>query len=237
MSLTPNSNALNDDFEFAALNAACYYPRAIFREFRPYLRGNVVEVGAGIGQMAKLFSNEIGVSNFTAVEPDARFASQFRKEFPEIKLVEGTVSALGHETAYDAVVSINVIEHIEDHLDELKRYKKLLAPTKGHVCILTPARPEIYALIDADFGHFRRYTKESISELLVTAGFTPKKIFYFNFPGYFAWWLNFKMMKSRSFNPLMVSLYDRLIFRFFHMIERNLVRPPMGQSVVAIGAA
>lgn len=237
MEHTPNSAATTEDFEFSALSEAHYYPRAIVREFRPYLKGHVVEVGSGIGQMARLFSEEPGVKTFTAVEPDACFAREFQRQCPEITLVEGTVSELICEGGCDAILSINVIEHISDHLDELKRYKKLLEHRGGYVCILTPACPEIYSPIDSDFGHFRRYTKKSISDLLISAGFKTEKIFYFNFPGYFVWWLNFKILKSRSFNPLMVRLYDRLIFRFFSKIEANVMRPPLGQSVIAIGKA
>jgi len=237
MEQAPNSAAITEDFEFSALREAHYYPRAIVREFRPYLQGHVVEVGSGIGQMANLFTQEPRVETFTAVEPDECFALEFRRQCPEVTLVEGTVSELVCEGGCDAILSINVIEHISDHLDELKRYKKLLEPRGGYVCILTPARPEIYSPIDSDFGHFRRYTKKSLSDLLTTAGFKTEKVFYFNFPGYFVWWLNFKILKSRSFNPLMVRLYDRLIFRFFSKIETNLIRPPLGQSVIAIGKA
>jgi len=237
MSESPNKIAITEDFEFSALREAYYYPLAIVDEFRAYMKGHVVEVGAGIGQMARLFSQEPGIKNFTAVEPDPTFSAELSRQLPDLALVKGTVSNLDIENGCDAILSVNVIEHISDDLDELKRYKKLLEAKGGYVCILTPARPEIFSPIDSDFGHFRRYTRESISELLENAGFKVEKVYYFNFPGYFVWWLNFKILKNRSFNPVMVRLYDRLIFRYSNIIEKKLYYPPIGQSVIAIGRA
>jgi len=233
----PNSSASTEDFEFSALKEAIHYPKAIVREFSPYLRGDIVEVGAGIGQMARHFARETKIESFTAVEPDARFANEFRNACPDLTLVEGMARSLTLPDGCDAIVSVNVLEHIEDDVDELKQYMKLLKPRRGHVCILAPARPEIFSKIDQDFGHFRRYTRSSISKALVSAGFQPIKIHYFNFAGYFAWWLNFKLLEQRSFNPVMVRLYDQVIFRYCHIIEKGIHRPPLGQSVIAVAKA
>jgi len=237
MEHTPNSEAASDDFEFAALHEAYFYPRAIVREFAPFLKGHVIEVGAGIGQLTALIAEQVGKENITGVEPDARFAEIFRGQCPGISLVEGTVVDLPPSTSCDAIVSINVMEHIQDHVEEMSRYRTLLAPRHGHLCILTPARPEIYAPIDRDFGHYRRYTKPSMLAALTAAGFTARKLYYFNFPGYFVWLLNFRILKSRSFNPRMVRLFDRLVFRVAHAMEYHVMRPPLGQSLVAIAQA
>ena len=47
----PNAAATNADFEFEALREAVNYRRALIREFGAFLRGDVIEVGAGIGQI------------------------------------------------------------------------------------------------------------------------------------------------------------------------------------------
>ena len=234
MNNLPNSEASSADFEFAALREARFYPEAIVREFSRHLHGRVIEVGAGIGQLTGLLAGRVGEDNLICVEPDARFSEIFRKRFPNIRLVEGTVVDLPPDTACDAIVSINVIEHIQDHVEELSRYRALLARRKGLLCILAPARPEIYAPIDRDFGHYRRYTKASLRSALASAGFTDLRIHYFNLPGYFAWLLNFRLMGCRSFNPFMVRLFDRLVFRPSHAFEYHVMRPLFGQSLVAM---
>ena len=225
------------DFEFSALQEAHFYRKAIAREFSPYLKGKVIDMGAGIGQMSTLFAEIVGRENLCAVEPDPRFASIFRKDHPDISLVEGTAANLPAGTFCDTITSVNVLEHIENHVAELSEYRKLLAPTGGYLCLLVPARPEIFSPIDRDFGHFRRYTQTSISQAIGSAGFAVHKLFYFNFVGYFAWLINFKILKSRSFNPRMVRTFDRFIFRWANLFERRFARPPFGQSLVAISRA
>jgi len=233
----PNSEASSADFEFAALGAASFYRRAIVREFSGSLKGQLIEVGAGIGQMTALLATRVGKENLVGIEPDARFAGLFRERCPDIRLVEGTVVDLPPNTPCDTIVSVNVLEHIRDHVEELSRYRALLAPGNGALCLLVPARPEIYAPIDKDFGHYRRYTKASLRAALAAAGFSDARLYYFDFPGYFAWLLNFKLLKCRSFNPLMVRLFDRLLFRGAHALEYHVLRPPVGQSLVAISRA
>jgi SAM-dependent methyltransferase len=224
----------SEKFEFEALNAAYNYPRAIVEEFNPYLKGKVVEVGSGIGQLARLLAEKTGNDNFTAVEPDPQFVHQFKKQHPELTIIEGNAFSIDLGFNCDAIVSVNVLEHIEHDGRELVRYRELLENNNGYLCILTPARPEIYSPIDKDFGHFRRYTKDELCGLLEQSGFEIEKIFYFNFFGYFAWWLNFKILKNRSFNLKKIILFDRYIFRISRFFELRLVRPPVGQSLIAI---
>jgi len=233
----PNAAATSADFEFSALQEAYFYPRAIVREFSPFLSGRIIEVGAGIGQLTEVLAANSRATSVLAVEPDAQFANVFRSRCPGIPLVEGCVTSLNGDEAADAVVSVNVLEHIADDVQEMKRYFHLLNTRSGHLCILTPARPELYAPIDADFGHFRRYTKDSLRSALINSGFSVVDMFYFNFCGYFVWLVNFRLLRKRSFNPTMVRIYDRLVFRWFCHIERRLTRPPVGQSLIAIAKA
>jgi SAM-dependent methyltransferase len=225
---------MSDNFEFEALNATYHYPRAIVKEFAPYLKGKVVEVGSGIGQLARFFAEKSGKDNFTAIEPDSNFVNQFKQQYPELKIIEGNVFSIDPDFSCNTIISVNVLEHIEDDVKELIRYREILKKNNGRLCILTPARPEIYSPIDKDFGHFRRYTIATLSDRLNKSGFLIEKIFYFNLPGYFAWWLNFKILRNRSFDLGKVVFFDRYIFRISHFLELILKRPPIGQSVIAI---
>src|SRR5207248_7402420 len=107
----------------------------------------------------------------------------------------------------------------------------------GVLCLFVPARPEIYALMDRDFGHFRRYTFRDLKAKLSRAGFNITRLHYFNVAGYFAWWLNFCALKKRRFEPGKVRVYDRYIFPAVYWLESRVLRPPFGQSLVAIARA
>jgi hypothetical protein len=127
-----------------------------------------------------------------------------------------------------------VLEHIENDRSELGRYRRLLAPRRGALCLFVPARPEIYAPIDKDFGHFRRYTRGELKGKLSDAGFEVMRMRYFNVIGYFGWWWTFCVRKKRTFNPNTVRLFDRRIFPLTNAIERLLPPPPLGQSIIAV---
>jgi len=237
MSEPPNVIAKTEDFEFAALAEARNYRAALFTEFARFLRGEVIQVGAGIGQMTEHLVRLPQVKRARSVEPDSSFCSQHRTRFPSHEILEGTAADLPLGTACDAILSINVLEHVRDDEGELKRYAGLLRARQGALCLFVPARPEIYAPIDKDFGHFRRYTRTELRHKLLGAGLQIVLLHYFNFAGYFAWWLNFCLLKKRCFEVEKVRLYDRSIFPVIHRLESKICRPPFGQSLMAVARA
>ena len=224
------------NFEFAALNEAKNYRAALIKEFSPVLKGRVLEVGAGIGQITSAVTNSPGVTEVVAVEPDAQFLPGFRQALPKIPLIQGTADAIS-DNRWDAIICVNVLEHIERDERELKTFCKLLSEAHGHLCLFVPARPEIYAPIDKDFGHFRRYTRPELKRKLADAGFQIVRLNYFNVVGYFAWWANFCVLRRRVFDIASVRLFDRIIFPIVFGLESNFLRPPFGQSLIAIARA
>lgn len=225
------------NFEFSALSEAKNYRAALIQEFSTVLTGNVLEVGAGIGQITEVVRQQPGVRKVMGVEPDGSFLAGFRQRLPAVPLIQGTADAVHPESRWDAVICVNVLEHIEADERELKTYHTLLAAACGHLCLFVPARPEIYAPIDRDFGHFRRYTRPELQRKLATAGFQIARLNYFNAVGYFAWWLNFCVFKKRVFEVGAVRFFDRVVFPLVHGWESRFLRPPFGQSLIAIAKA
>lgn len=233
----PNSAATNADFEFAGLREAANYRRALAEGFRPYLKGRVLEVGAGIGQMTREFRALAGVTEIVAVEPEARFVTQLEAFLPQTAIVHGVAADVPVDPGWDALVSINVLEHIERDQEELHCFHQLLSAKGGHLCLFVPARPELYAPIDRDFGHFRRYTRPELRAKLERAGFVVEKLHYYNLPGYFAWLLSFRVLRRRGFTASAVRFFDRYIFPVAFWCESRLCAPPFGQNLVAIARA
>jgi len=232
--MEPNAIAATADFEFAALAEAVNYRNAIIREFEPFLHGRVLEVGAGIGQTSEAILLLPEVQELVALEPDPRFQAEFSTRLPHIRLIGGTTRELEDGESFNSAVMVNVLEHIEDDQQELARMREILRSTAGHLCILVPARPEIFSKLDAHFGHFRRYTRPKLRDKMRLAGFEIVMLHYFNFVGYFAWWLRFKLMQGMSFDIKQVRMFDRRIFPIMHAIESRIMRPPVGQSLIAV---
>jgi SAM-dependent methyltransferase len=225
------------DFQFDALSEAHNYRKALLHEFGPFLRGSVIEVGAGIGQVACELRKKPEIEKLVSIEPDWRFCSYIHNHFPDLDLIHGTIDDLNSQNDWNAVLSVNVLEHIETDQKELTSYHRLLSPAHGALCLFVPARPEIYAPIDKDFGHFRRYTRTGLCQKLETAGFSVERLRYYNVVGYLAWWISFCLLKKRSFDQNSVRFFDRAIFPAVHWSETHISAPPLGQSLLAVAIA
>ena len=237
MNAIPNAAAQTEDFEFAALNEARNYRQALLREFAGPLRGQVLEVGAGIGQITGMLLQNPAISKLVSLEPDAKFCHRLRADYPQHNLIQGTIDDLKCDEPWNAILNVNVLEHIQEDERELAIYRRILTHTGGTLCLFVPARPEIYAPIDRDFGHFRRYTKPELRQKLERAGFKIVRLRYYNFVGYFAWWLSFCVLRKRAFDLSAVRLFDRIIFPPVHALETNICAPPFGQSLLAMAQA
>lgn len=227
----------NEEFEFASLQAAVHYRAALLAEFRAHLRGCVLEVGAGVGQFTAILLRQAGIESLVAIEPDPRFAGHLREQFPQLELIQGTIAAVPVARSFDAILSVNVLEHIAEDERELAAYRARLAGRHGALCLFVPARPEIFGTIDRDFGHCRRYRRGELGAKLARAGFHVERLSYFNLAGYFAWWWNFRLWRKRGFDPAAVRFFDRCIFPWQHTLESRLLRPPLGQSLIAVAVA
>jgi SAM-dependent methyltransferase len=233
----PNELTISEDFEFGALSLADNYRKALLREFSAPLHGNVLEVGAGIGQITEVLLKKHYIHRLASIEPHPNFYHRLLERFPGHTVINGTFQDVNQGDDWDAILSINVLEHIKDDETELKNYFRCLAKNIGTLCLFVPARPEIYSPIDKDFGHFRRYTRAELRDKLERAGFEILRLRYYNIAGYFAWWLNFCLLKRRHFNAGSVRFFDRFIFPAVYKFESRVCPPFVGQSLLAVARA
>jgi len=220
-------------YELGIMANAHNYRRELLRIFEPWLGSRILEVGAGIGFFSELLSTRPATEHLCVVEPDPVCRAAMRTREIKAELHEGTVFSLPAGVQFSSVVSSNVLEHIKDDSSEIGQYFKLLEPG-GYFCLFVPARQELYAPIDRKFGHYRRYDRSGLRNILEQAGFQVKQLHYFNLIGYFLWWLSFVALRRTTFNPAMVSLYDHWVFPVSSFLERQLMAPPVGQSLLAI---
>jgi 2-polyprenyl-3-methyl-5-hydroxy-6-metoxy-1,4-benzoquinol methylase len=71
---------------------------------------------------------------------------------------------------YDTIVLINVLEHLPELEDALRRVQKTLHPS-GRIAMLVPALEFLHSRFDELIGHYRRYTRGSLASELTSAGF------------------------------------------------------------------
>ena len=126
-----------------------------------FVRGEVLEVGAGIGANTLTLAG-LNYERWTCLEPDAVLAA--RIELPpggRHHPAAGTIEDLPADATFDAILYIDVLEHIEDDRREMARAADRLKPG-GALIVLAPAHPFLFTPFDAAIGHVRRYTRASL---------------------------------------------------------------------------
>lgn len=223
--------------ELDAMAGARNYYRALMERFGPHLGHRVVEVGAGIGTFADYLLAHPGVGELTLVEPAENNYPSLERRFAGragVRTIQGYLGELVGRVSADAVVAVNVLEHVEDDLGFLRDAHRILAPG-GKLLLFVPAVPGIYGSLDRAFDHYRRYTRSVLDRLLATAGFRPVELRYANLPGVLSWFVAGRVLRRSTVTPRDVEVYDRWIMPWVSRLER-VVAPPIGQSLVVVAS-
>ena len=146
--------------------------------------------------------------------------------------MNGYLQNVAGSLSCDAVVLINVLEHVENDEELLSTIHQVLKPG-GAVLLFVPALPCLYGSLDKVFGHIRRYRKVEVGSLLTKVGFQVECLRYFNLPGILSWFVFGRIFKCTTLNPRSVRLYDRLFMSWIPRCER-IWEPVLGQSVLAV---
>jgi len=86
--------------------------------------------------------------------------------------------------------------------------------------------------MDKTLGHYRRYSKKNVFNLVSEQGFSIIKINYFDLVGIVPWYIAFVLFK-RTINNSNVKYYDRFVIPFMKKIE-TIFPPPIGKNLVLI---
>lgn len=228
---------ISADTMTAAIRHANNYHDWVFRSFAPFLRpGTALEIGSGHGQYSRRMAPHVRQLIVSDIDPAA--IERIQHELPDLPNVQYLVMAgvdPGRLPApVDSVVLVNVLEHIEDDGETLVRCYESLA-NEGTVIVFSPAFPMLYSRMDEAAGHFRRYTRRGLTDVVRAAGFDVQHVQYVNAVGFFGWLANKwagSDINSGTTN-LQVQAYDRLIPVIRHV---DRVAPFIGQSLLVVGS-
>ena len=229
-----SSYTLEDQERMArAANYFAWQYRLVTRE----LGQRVIEIGCGIGNFTGLLLDSREAVAAIDVEPAC--IDRLLQRYPlrpnlEALACDVMAPAFANLQAFraDSCVCLNVLEHIEDDREALRRMAAVLAPG-GVVVLIVPAFPSLYGPIDELLGHHRRYTRASISALAQSAGLTVKSAHYLNAIGFFGWWTNAHILKRRAQSSAQIEVFDRYVVPISSRLE-SWIHPPFGQSLFIV---
>ena len=204
-------------------------------KIKPLLGNSILEVGAGVGSNLLLLRENH--QQWTALEPDQTqsdtIAALLNEENPasSISVINGTLLDIDPEQVFDSIIYIDVLEHIENDVLEIKHAYKHLSKG-GRIIVLAPAHQVLFSPFDNSVGHYRRYNKKTLSNLRPSKAVL-ETVFYLDSVGCIASWCNSKILKSGMPSKSQIWFWDRLMVplsRVFDLITAY----QLGKTIIAV---
>ena len=213
--------------------------RLILNQFDHLLGKNILEIGAGLGQISSMLVQS--GRSVTSLEPDPKLCKQLMastqslgvRSFPSTLEQALSLNQISKDEKFDSVVIVNVLEHIEDDIQELKIIKTVLNPN-GKIIIFVPAMPSLYGSMDAISGHFRRYRRSELEAVVRAAGLETKSIHYFDPIGVLPYWLSYRVLNRQTLGTSSVALYDKVIIPMSIFLSRLIRSRGLGKNLIMI---
>jgi SAM-dependent methyltransferase len=216
--------------ELALFEKARCWKRYWRARIAPFVRGDVLEVGAGIGANTQVLA-DLPYRRWFCLEPDPALASQIALPTGRHDLIIGDIGDLDPQRKFDTILYIDVLEHIEDDRAELARAAAHLAPD-GNIIVLAPAHGCLYTAFDRAIGHFRRYTSHAL-RAIAPPRLRERKLLYLDSCGALASLGNRLLLRSAMPNERQILIWDRLLVPCSRWLDPLLLHKA-GKSVLAV---
>lgn len=220
---------------------ADHFNRWMYDQFKHQLKGEILEIGSGIGNISKLVIAE--GHTITLSDYNLEYCEELEKNFARHKNVKDILSIdLLHpnfESAFslykekfDSIFLLNVIEHIKDDATAVNNCRYLLKK-RGHLVLLAPAYSWLYSNFDKELGHFRRYSLQSLQELLLKNNFDILSGSYFNFAGIGGWLFFGKILNQKMLSKGEMNAFDKIVP--IAKVLDKIVGRKIGLSIIVTG--
>jgi SAM-dependent methyltransferase len=207
----------------------------LYEEIEPYLGQRVLEIGCGLGNFARFLVDrelyigvEVSAASIRQVAP--LFAHHANMRFAVADATDPAFREFAGE-AIDTIFSLNVFEHIEDHVAALRNARAVLQPG-GALILVVPAHMALYGSIDRAIGHYRRYDKRMMRSLFEQTGLACVTQKYINAPGALGWWANGRLRRQETPPTGQLRLFNKLV-PAIKRLERA-VPMPFGVSILSV---
>ena len=221
------------------------YPKAVTERFdnanfhinyclkfiKKYLKGDILEVGAGCGSFTKNYLNK-SINSVTLTELDKKNILDLKKKFKKntnIKILNKTIEEVNEK--FDSIIYLHVLEHIKNDEQEILNATKRLNKN-GFLIIMVPAHQKIYSNLDRAVGHFRRYEIEFFNKNFKSL----KKINvkFLDTMGYFLYLFNKFFFKKEVYpSKFKIFIWDK-IFTPLTIIVDFIFRYRFGKCILVI---
>jgi glycosyltransferase involved in cell wall biosynthesis len=206
------------------------------RLLRPHLGDTVLELGAGIGNIAgRLMGRRL---RYVAAEKEPLYLHSLRNRFlrtPNVEVLqldpdrpEDFEEAGG---PFDTVLCVNVLEYAANPGTVIQSAAKALKPG-GSIIVLAPQGPALFGSLDRTLGHQRRFSRAMLQGLLEEHGFAVQRIYQLNKIGTPGWWLYGKVLRRKHISKVMLKSFDKTVW-FWRRVDGLMPWPGLSLVIVA----
>lgn len=205
--------------ELDNFDKATIWRKYIFFQIKNYIKGNVLEVGAGIGSFTNNYKDL--ANSITLSEIDRNNLLFIKKKFKKNDFIFTNVLTKNINDQFDTIMYLNVLEHIKEDSKELNEaFEKLRS--NGHLIILVPAHNKLYSKFDEAIGHFRRYDLDFFKKIKIENS-KLVKLHYLDSTGYFLYYLNKIFFKEEVYpSKLKIFIWDKLFTPITYFLDKIL---------------
>lgn len=197
-----------------------------------YIHGSVLEVGAGIGANTATMA-ALPFRSWLCLEPDPQLARRMNPPSGRHRVMVGTIADLSRG-GFDAILYLDVLEHIGDDRGEMRRAAALLNPG-GSLIVLSPAHSCLFSPFDEAVGHFRRYDRKSL-RAAAPPGLHECNMEYLDSCGLLASLGNRLFLESANPTLRQIQTWDRWLVPFSRCLDR-LSFGRVGKSILGVWTA
>lgn len=206
------------------------------RVLRPHLGDTVLELEAGIGNIAgRLMGRRL---RYVAAEKEPLYLHSLRNRFlrtPNVAVLQlDPDRPQDFEEAggpFDTVLCLNVLEYTVNPAMVIQSAARVLK-SGGSIIVLAPQGPGLFGSLDRTLGHQRRLSRAVLRGLLEENGFAVQRIYQLNKIGTPGWWLYGKVLRRKHIGKLMLKIFDKTVW-FWRRTDGLMPWP--GLSLVMVG--
>jgi glycosyltransferase involved in cell wall biosynthesis len=180
---------------------------------KPFLGNIVLEVGAGIGRNVQqlLFASD----KVIATDYEEKYIDILNNLFansPDVTICQWDINHSPDTIKIkpDTVYCSNVLEHIENEDVALQNIHQVL-DDNGKLILIVPQGKFLFSSLDKSLGHFRRYSRTSLFDVLDANGYQIEKTLSFNKVGSVAWFWRGKIRRAKSLGKSNLKLFNILV--------------------------
>ncbi len=193
----------------------------------------LLEIGCSSGFMLKRISETFPHANIIGSDVIYAPLVKLTETLPHVAMLRFDIKLCPlPDNSVDAIVMLNVLEHISDDVAALKQIYRILKP--GGILILeVPAGPHLYDIYDESLMHFRRYALRGLTKIIKAQKFEILKqshLGFFLYPGFF-----FTKKKNQKFLSASKEIKSSLIAKNISQSNNNKLFHKIMQMELFLG--